>query len=389
MPLRRFRPWFTMKTDRIMNFTTSQGATAVAPGQEGRRAMAEAVKREGGPGPAPTAEVHARQPVEAAGEPFGQPVPEPGQWVRTRGTTRAHYVFWSRRAVAEGAVWAARALAQAGVGPHDRVAIRLENHHQARLLADGAAELGAEAAWAELDGRVAASATVWITDPFTALAWPPAESVRLIVLTEGPAAGPALRARILGRFVQPVACREWYIVGEVPGPLAVECPRGALHLRGDSDEADLLDPVRGGPAQPGQMGVPTVASPFGDLSTGDAVAVTECGCGLTGRAFLRVLGRLPVPYVEGRPVYLADLVEALFRTPGFGGQARARIGYDRGRGVDYLGLAVTVDPGASPERVALAVDYSVTGRLGLTPRVEVLEPGGPPGVTLVDARVRP
>lgn len=372
----------------MVNFAKTQAATAVAPGREGRRAMAEAVEREVGPRPTEEGARPVRWPVRTEPEPFGQPVPGPGQWVRTRGTVRAHYVFWSRQAVAEGAVWAGRALAQAGVGAHDRVAIRLENRHQAQLLADGAAELGAEAAWAEPDGRIAAAATVWVTDPFTALAWPAAGGVRLILLTEGPAAGPALRAKITGRFVQPVACRELYTVGEVPGPLALECPRGVLHLRGESGTADLLDPVTGEPAEPGKVGVPTVSSAFGALSTGDAVEVAECGCALAGRAFSRVLGRMPVPYVEGRPVYLAHLVEALFRTPGFAGQATARIGYDRGRGVDYLAIGITVEPGASPERVAAAVDYSVTGRLRLTPRVEVRATAGPPGVTLVDERAR-
>jgi hypothetical protein len=348
--------------------------------------MAEAVEREIGRGSREAAPPRIGKPVGTAPEPFGQPAPGPGQWVRTRGTVRPHYVFWGRDAVAEGAVWAGRALAQAGVGSADRLALGLANGQQGRLFAEGATALGAEVAWADPDGAVAAAATVWLTDPFTALVWPASASVRLILLTEGPAAGPALRAKIAGRFAQPVAVRELYTVGEVPGPLALECPRGVLHLRGEEGAADLVDPVTGEPAEPGRVAVPVVAGAFGPLSTDDAVAATACDCGLSGRAFARVLGRMPVPHVEGRPVYLADLVEALFRTPGFAGQASARIAYDRGRGVDYLALAVSVEAGASPERVAAAVDYSVAGRLRLTPRVEVRPAAGPPGVTLRDER---
>lgn len=316
---------------------------------------------------------------------------EPGIWVRT--ATRRQRVLWDAGDMLRAQEMSGRALVNLGVQAGDVVAIAVGNPALSTALAQGALAIQAQALPDADDSSIAdARATVLVTDPATAMNCPRLSSLHTIILTGAPGFGEALTAFLARRLGEHVAAQNLYAVTEEPGPLAISCKKGRLHFTSDGVQVELWRPDGGGPAGVGETAEVIVtdererASSLDHWHTGDLVRVSFCDCGSEGPVADWVLGQNPAPYVNGRPLFVPDILDALCRTPGFGGRATATVLYDRGRGSDYVSVAMTVEPGYEEDRVEAAAFYSLDARLKVPVRVEGLAADGTAGVTLTDAR---
>lgn len=325
----------------------------------------------------------------------------PGYLIKSRGSVRPHYVFWTRSDREHAVTMTGRALLNLGVRPGAHVVIQLANPHHAVIVADSAVELGAQTTiLSHGDEAPDLRPTVLVTDPFSAVAWTarhPSDDLALIILTESVGAVDGLKRKIINQVGPSLSIRQLYSLIEVPGPLAIDCPKGNLHWTAEGVTVELLDLVSGNPADIGQPAMVVVTdtrervASLARFFTGDLARVQRCACGWgsedgAGPVTSEILGRSPVPQINARPIYPADLIAALYRTPGFSGRATAEIVYDRGRGVDYLAIHAGVDPGWDTVKVLDAIHYSVEARLKTAPRIEVDTAGGLPGVFLRDDR---
>lgn len=317
--------------------------------------------------------------------------PAAAAYVWSRGAPRR----WSAEDFSRAHSWFARALAAAGTRPGYLVAIRLANRTAAAAIEAAALAMGASA-W-QVDRPWALAPEVLVTDPWTALQWPASRAPGALVLTEQAGAGDrALRQRIGEQWGRAPVIRQWYTVGEVPGPLAIECERGALHCR-RPDDADGVVVEVGSEADSvpvGDLGPVVVTDraealrPLVRWDTGDVARVVACDCGHEGLALADVAradSRLDAP---AGPVYPPQLLRALFRTPGFGGFAELEIARDRARGQDAWDLTIGVEPGWSERQVAEAAAASVAAVLHQRPRVAVDPDPGSPGLAIRDQRRR-
>lgn len=342
--------------------------------------------------------------TETAREPILAPAPAqgPGAYVQSRGTVRRHHVFWSAADFARADRWWGRALANLGVRGGQLVAVHLQNPYIAQSVEAGAMALGARA-W-RVTGAIPAdllAPDVLVADVWTALAWPRALAPSLVVLTESLGGVAATRARIAERWGNLPVIRSAYALVEVPGPAAIECGEGLMHARSSEDpaEGEAAEPAvsvelllpDGTPAPVGAVGELVISDgrTLDRFHTGDLARAAECPAGHPGFAFGEIVGRTPALTLSGRALYPTDLITALFRTPGFDGRATVTVERDRARGRDQLAVEIGVAPQWNPRQVAEAVAYSLAGRVGSMPRVEVREFGDhAPGVELEDIRVR-
>jgi hypothetical protein len=280
--------------------------------------------------------------------------------------------FWTRAATLAARERAVALLTELGIGSGDVVAVPAALP-QAAVLTDAALAVGAAAfAW---EGPWPTAPTV-VVGRFSDVARALPGSVRQIVLLADPLWSAELLAVLPEWWERAVPYALWYLPSDRPEPVAVGCPRGHLHA---------LDPAAFEPAG-GTASAVRLRAPDG-RATATLLEPAAGPCERSGPAFSRILTEAPAPVLGGRPIYLADVARALFRTPGFGGAADARVVFDRGRGRGYLTVIVSVKAGADADAVRDAAAYSLEGSLGVTVRCYA-EPGlGGLAVTLRDMRV--
>jgi hypothetical protein len=312
-----------------------------------------------------------------------------GRWV-SAGTDRPR-VFWDRAAVELAITLTGRALVNLGARAGQLVAISPE----ATFGDTGVMQSAVEAI--EAEGVVLADplelaawpAEVWVTDSRTAMAaaWP--TTLEAVMVLGDALWSPEWVSRLQRKSPRPPRIGGFYAVPGIPGPLAITCARGRWHFTRDgwdirfvaSDGARAADVGEEAEvvAVPGAEG----ASP---ISTGHMVETGSCDCGMEGPAAMRILGPAHPPTLAGRPIHLADVARALWRTPGFGGTADIALTHDRGRGKAYLVVEAGVESGQDVERVKEALNYSLTAALGVPVRVLAHVAETPGRITLVDRR---
>lgn len=292
-----------------------------------------------------------------------------------------HWVFWREVDWQWGVTLAGRALANAGIGAADRVAVRPLNPHQDAAMLEGAVAIGAQAALD--DGGLPENwATALVAEPFALLGRPPSQSVRRVLLRAGPATSPAVVGRLAELAPQDILFVQAWGPPEFPGPLALQCSEGQLHVTEDELTAEWMTDADGAHLCVSREGMPGMA----DAVLDDLVLPGTCPCGLGGLAFAAVLDRGAAVRVEGRRLARHDLIDACFRTPGFSGSARIEVRYDRGRGRNYLLVRTAPRTEGEGRETADALAYSLALATGLPVRVEWRHEEGPAGVSLQDAR---
>jgi hypothetical protein len=319
--------------------------------------------------------------AQAAGGILEPPARQPGRWV----VGRHGYQFWPRADVTRAVEATARALANLGVRGGQLVAVSAGESRpsplEPSLIVTAVENLGAEGVLVPEAAVRAWPADVLITDSAGALAATLPESLKTLVVYADPLWSDAFVAGIRARHRNPLlGIHALYAVPGVPGPLAITCAEGRLHGPGDEEGAVTLD-------SPG----PVARVLFRNVPVGDLAEPGSCPCGSPGVVLARILGPLDPPRVDGRPVYLADVARALWRTPGFGGSAEVAVTHDRGRGRDYVAVTAAVDEpahgGVDPTRVEEALWYSLTAVLKVPVRVTVSRTAARKGITLIDRRI--
>ncbi len=286
--------------------------------------------------------------------------------------------FWRDTDWQWGVTLAGRALTNLGVSPRDRVGVALPNRHQGDALLLGAMAMGAQATASEAVLR-SNWPTVLVGEPFQLLGAPWGPNVRLVVVTAGPDSAPGVRARLRERGGPDLAIRQAWWVAAFPGPVALECEAGALHVTEDDFQTAWIPD--------GEVSILRLERPNQQpVGVRDALTPTTCGCGWPGAAFAAVRDRGPILTAAGRRLFRHDLIDACFRTPGFGDAATLALRYDRGRGRDFLDVEACLEPGWDPRAVREALSYSLALTTKLPIRISLVDRGEAAGVHIVDAR---
>jgi phenylacetate-CoA ligase len=179
-----------------------------------------------------------------------------------------------------------------------------------------------------------------------------------------------------------------YGMNEFLGPgMAAECPRReGLHAWADHFLLECVDPASGEPVAEGEAGelvwTHLSAQAMGVIRyrSHDLSRVTRdvCACGRTHPRFTPIGGRSDeVLSIGGYVVYPSRFAEVIssFRELG-----RFAVILDSVRGLDRLTLRVEAKPAAAPGDAAsrhlrARVEEAVRSYVGVTPRVELVEPG--------------
>ncbi len=303
----------------------------------------------------------------------------PGRVVRLHDGRRA---WWRPEDASWGSSLAARALLNLGVGQADRVLVALEDELHREAFLSGIESIGAQAA-PESAEMPEEWATVVVTEPFRALATYGVPRAR-VILAHGPELGTAAYQWYRERLWHDTVVSELWLVPELPGPIAVPCARGQFHITDDgmsavfSDDAPVTQVVV---TRVGMAGFQT-----GRTLSRDWVAPVACDCGTPGPAFAVVVDRGAPLISGGRRLLRRDVIDVLFRVPGFSGFATVDLRYDRGRGRDLLEVRVGALPGWDARRLGEATEYALSLHFGIPVRAVGLEAAAGVGVSVEERR---
>jgi phenylacetate-CoA ligase len=187
---------------------------------------------------------------------------------------------------------------------------------------------------------------------------------------------------------RPFTARDIYGLSEVIGPgVAMECVAGpgALHVFDDHFVPEIVDPLTGSPAQPGDAGelvlttLTKQAMPVVRYRTGDVTRLVDgpCPCGRTHQRIGRFEGRVDdMLIVRGVNVFPAAIEQELLADPDLG--AGYALVLDRRETLTRLEVRCELaDPARTPD--PRPVEDRVTRRLASALRVGVTVRCQPPG----------
>ena len=303
----------------------------------------------------------------------------PGRVVRLHDGRRA---WWRPEDASWGSALAARALVNLGVSQDDRVLVALADELHREAFLSGVEALGAQGA-PESAEMPEDWATVVVTEPFRALAAFDAHWARVIV-AHGPELGPAAFQWYRARRRHHTVVSELWLVPELPGPIALLCARGRFHITEDgmtavfSSDQTVTQVIV---TRPGMAGFQT-----GRQLARDWVAPEACDCGSPGPTFSVVVDRGAPLISRGRRLLRRDVIDVLFRVPGFSGFATVDLRYDRGLGRDLLEVKVGALPGWDARQLGEATEYALSLHFAIPVRAVGLERAPGVGVTVEDRR---
>jgi phenylacetate-CoA ligase len=161
------------------------------------------------------------------------------------------------------------------------------------------------------------------------------------------------------------------------GSLAGECGLGRMHFWADRVYGEVIDPATGRSARHGrgQLVVTPLyrrAMPLIRYALEDAVELVPDGCPCDWKLpTIRVLGRSATHVVvQGKPLFPSELEEAVYTLPMAHGVLFWRARHDP----RSLEIQVEAEPGHGA-RACEALAHEVHERLGISARVEAVEPG--------------
>jgi len=170
-----------------------------------------------------------------------------------------------------------------------------------------------------------------------------------------------------------------YGLSEIVGPgVAAECLEGlgGAHVNEDHFLVETVDPETGAPASEGELVFTTLtkeAMPLLRYRTGDLASVTRepCSCGRTFARMSRVKGRTDdMLVIRGVNVFPSEIERVLLAVEGL--QPHYQLVVERSDRLDELTVQVEGAIDAAPVRAQLE------RALGLSARVEIVEPGSIP-----------
>jgi len=170
-----------------------------------------------------------------------------------------------------------------------------------------------------------------------------------------------------------------YGLSEIVGPgVAAECLEGlgGAHVNEDHFLVETIDPETGAPASEGELVFTTLtkeAMPLLRYRTGDLASVTRepCSCGRTFARMSRVKGRTDdMLVIRGVNVFPSEIERVLLAVEGL--QPHYQLVVERSDRLDELTVQVEGAIDAAPVRAQLE------RALGLSARVEIVEPGSIP-----------
>jgi len=170
-----------------------------------------------------------------------------------------------------------------------------------------------------------------------------------------------------------------YGLSEIVGPgVAAECLEGlgGAHVNEDHFLVETIDPETGAPASEGELVFTTLtkeAMPLLRYRTGDLASVTRepCSCGRTFARMSRVKGRTDdMLVIRGVNVFPSEIERVLLAVEGL--QPHYQLVVERNDRLDELTVQVEGAIEAAPVRAQLE------RALGLSARVEIVEPGSIP-----------
>lgn len=180
-----------------------------------------------------------------------------------------------------------------------------------------------------------------------------------------------------------------YGLSEIMGPgVSSECAegRGGAHVNEDHFLVEVVDPATGAPLPDGEVGelvfttLTKEALPLLRYRSGDLASLTRepCACGRTFARMSRVLGRTDdMLIIRGVNVFPSEIERALLAIPELAPHYQLVV--ERPGQLDELTVQAELRPGVhGGERLQGLVEERLGRALGLTARVEVLEPGGLP-----------
>jgi len=303
----------------------------------------------------------------------------PGRVVTLADGRRA---WWRPEDAAWGVALAGRALTNLGVGAADRVLVALTDPLHRDTFLGGVEAIGAQGA-PESAHMPEGWATVLITEPFRAFMEAGRPFAR-VILAHGPETGQAAMEWYRGRLAGEPAVGELWLQPELPGPLALRCEKGRFHITTDGMEASWSSAEEVTQVRVRREGMAGFQQ--GRVLTRDWVRPSACDCGSDGLAFAAVVDR-GRPMVAGdRRLFRRDIIDALFRVPGFAGSAVASLRYDRPLGRDYLVATVSALSGWDPRKVAEAVEYAFSLRFHIPARADGVADDGRIGIVAEDRR---
>jgi phenylacetate-CoA ligase len=180
-----------------------------------------------------------------------------------------------------------------------------------------------------------------------------------------------------------------YGLSEVMGPgVSAECVEGhgGAHVNEDHFLVEVVDPASGEPVEDGEVGelvfttLSKEALPLLRYRTGDLASLTRepCACGRTFARMSRVLGRTDdMLILRGVNVFPSEVERTLLAIPELAPHYQLVV--ERPGHLDELTVQAELregEPGG--ERLAALVEERLGRALGLTARVELLDPGGVP-----------
>jgi len=176
-----------------------------------------------------------------------------------------------------------------------------------------------------------------------------------------------------------VCAMDVYGLSEIVGPgVAAECLEGlgGAHVNEDHFLVETIDPETGAPAEEGELVFTTLtkeAMPLLRYRTGDLASLTRepCSCGRTFARMSRVKGRTDdMLVIRGVNVFPSEIERVLLAVEGL--QPHYQLVVERNERLDELTVQVEGAIDAAPVRAQLE------RALGLSARVEIVEPGAIP-----------
>jgi phenylacetate-CoA ligase len=180
-----------------------------------------------------------------------------------------------------------------------------------------------------------------------------------------------------------------YGLSEVVGPgVSSECieGRGGAHVNEDHFLVEVVDPESGVPLPDGEVGelvfttLTKEALPLLRYRTGDLASLTRepCACGRTFARMSRVLGRTDdMLIIRGVNVFPSEIERALLGIPELAPHYQLVV--ERPGHLDELTVQAELREGEEGgERLGVLVEERLGRALGLSARVDILEPGSVP-----------
>ena len=180
-----------------------------------------------------------------------------------------------------------------------------------------------------------------------------------------------------------------YGLSEIVGPgVSSECAEGpgGAHVNEDHFLVEVVDPATGEPLPDGEVGelvfttLTKEAMPLLRYRTGDLASLDRepCACGRTFARMSRVVGRTDdMLIIRGVNIFPSEIERTLLAIPELAPHYQLLI--ERPGHLDQLTVQAELRPGEQGgERLDGLVEERLGRALGLTARVEVLEPGGLP-----------